>query len=92
MDTSSFESTLLSDGFGSIETKQLPPAGRNTGHAHPFEVRALVIEGQIALTFSGEERTYRKGEVFTMAAGCEHTEEVGAEGVRYLVGRRPIPA
>lgn len=89
MDTSSFESALRSEGFGNIETKQLPPAGRNTGHAHPFEVRALVLEGQIALTFSGEEHTYRKGEIFTMAAGCEHTEEVGAEGVRYVVGRRP---
>ena len=33
-----------------------------------------------------------KGEIFTMAAGCEHTEEVGAEGVRYLVGRRSDPA
>lgn len=31
---------------------------------------------------------YGKGEVFTMAAGCRHAEEIGAEGVRYLAGRR----
>lgn len=90
MDTSSFETALRSEGFGSIETKDLPSAPRNTGHAHPFEVRALVLEGQISLGVAGEARTYRKGEVFTMAAGCEHTEEIGVEGVRYLVGRRSI--
>ena len=92
MDIASFETALRSEGFANIETKQLPPAGRNTGHAHPFEVRALVLDGQISLTVAGEARTYRKGEVFTMATGCEHTEEVGEEGVRYLVGRRSDPA
>jgi len=91
MDITSFESALRSEGFGNIETKQLPAAGRNTEHAHPFEVRALVLEGQISLGFAGQVRTYAKGEVFTMGAGCAHTEEVGTEGVRYLVGRRPVP-
>ena len=90
MDIAGFETALRSEGFDNIETKQLPPAGRNTEHAHPFEVRALVLDGQIALTVSGKERTYRKGEIFTMAAGCEHTEEVGADGVKYIVGRRPV--
>lgn len=88
MDIANFESALRSEGFENIETKQLPPAGRNTEHAHPFEVRALVLDGQISLAFAGQVRTYAKGEVFTMDAGCAHTEEVGEEGVRYLVGRR----
>ena len=92
MDIETFQTQLGTDGFGNVETKQLAPTGRNKEHAHPFEVRALVLDGQISLDFEGQVRTYRKGEVFTMAAGCEHTEEVGAEGVRYLVGKRSVPA
>ena len=91
MDIASFESALRSEGFGNIETKQLPAADRNTEHAHPFEVRALVLDGRISLAVGGQVRSYAKGEVFTMAAGCAHTEAVGMEGVRYLVGRRPVP-
>lgn len=91
MDIASLETALRSDGFENIGTKQLPAAGRNTEHAHPFDVRALVVDGQISLSVAGEVRTYRQGDVFTMAAGCGHVEEVGAEGVRYLIGRRPIP-
>ena len=65
---------------------------RNAEHAHPFEVRALVLDGQISLSVAGVARSYGKGEVFTMAAGCRHAEEIGAEGVRYLVGRRRVSA
>lgn len=90
MDIASFETALQAEGYGNVETKQLPAAARNTEHAHPFEVRALVLEGQISLGVAGQVRTYAKGEVFTMPAGCGHTEEIGAEGVRYLVGRRSI--
>ena len=32
--------------------------------------------------------SYRAGDTFAMTAGCRHTEQCGAEGVRYLAGRR----
>lgn len=88
MDIASFENSLRSDGYQEIETKALPAGTRNAEHEHPFEVRALVLEGQISLSVAGVARTYGKGEVFTMAAGCRHAEEIGAQGVRYVVGRR----
>lgn len=92
MDTNRFEQDLRADGFQEVETKALAPDTHNDEHHHPFEVRALVLDGQIALTVAGDRRTYRAGEVFTMAQGCAHVEDVGAEGVRYLVGRRRAPA
>jgi len=88
MDIASFETALQAEGYGNVETRQLPAAARNAEHAHPFDVRALVLDGQISLGVSGQVRTYSKGEVFTMPADCGHTEEIGAEGVRYVVGRR----
>ena len=87
MDIASFETSLRADGYQEIETKRLPQT-HNAEHAHPFDVRALVLEGQISLSVAGEARTYAKGDVFTMAADCRHAEEIGAVGVQYVVGRR----
>ena len=87
MDITSFETSLRADGYEDIETKRLPET-HNAVHAHPFDVRALVLEGRITLSVSGESRTYGQGEIFTMAAECGHAEEIGADGVQYVVGRR----
>jgi quercetin dioxygenase-like cupin family protein len=88
MDTAEFESTLGRDGFNEIQTKTLPAGYSVTEHHHPFDVRALVIAGEIVLTVDGVQHAYREGDVFVMAAGREHRENVGPAGVRYVVGRR----
>jgi uncharacterized cupin superfamily protein len=91
MDTTSFENALQRDGF-KTETKSQPANVSVPPHAHDFDVRAMVIEGEITLGVAGTSSLYRKGEVFTMAAGCEHTELYGPAGVTYLVGRRQTAA
>ena len=88
MNTTAFENSIKSEGYGEIETKGLTAGTSTSEHAHPFHVRALVIEGEISLSVAGVTRTYSKGEEFTMAAGCAHAEQIGAQGVRYVVGRR----
>lgn len=56
-----------------------------------FEARlALVLDGDITLTVEGKARTFGVGDEFSMQAGCKHIEDVGTQGVRYLVGRRPV--
>ena len=88
MDATRFESELRNEGFQEVLTKSLDAGTHNEEHHHPFEVKALVLEGEITLTVAGDARTYRPGEVFTMASGCKHVEDVGAAGVRYVAGRR----
>ena len=90
MDTTSFEARLRAEGYPEIRTNELPPNKRNDEHSHPFDVLALVLEGDITLTVDGNARTYRAGDEFSMHAGCPHVEDVGACGVKYLVGRRPV--
>lgn len=89
MEQSAFEAKLKAQNYPEIRTSQLAPNCRNAEHTHPFDVLALVLEGEITLTVAGVARTYRAGEEFSMQAGCPHAEEVGTQGVRYLVGRRP---
>ena len=88
MDTTTFEQALARDGYAEVETKSLAGGYQADEHSHPFDVRALVLEGDITLAWDGATRTFTAGEIFTMETFCPHTEVVGPAGVRYLVGRR----
>jgi quercetin dioxygenase-like cupin family protein len=89
IDTAAFEARLKAEGFPEIRTNGFPANRHNPEHTHPFDVLALVLEGDITLTVAGKARKYRAGEEFSMQAGCAHIEDIGPDGVRYLVGRRP---
>lgn len=88
MDTRQFEQELERDGYGERLVREMQPNVVLDTHTHPFDVRAIVLEGELKLTWNGASQVYRAGDVFTMAAGCEHKEEWGPQGTRYLVGRR----
>ena len=88
MDTREFETQLKQGGYLDVETKKAAPSFLSKPHTHEFDVRALIVEGQLTLTRDGKVDTYRAGQIFEMDAGCLHTEQYGAEGTTYLVGRR----
>jgi quercetin dioxygenase-like cupin family protein len=86
-----FEVALRRDGFD-VHRRVLPPRTVVGEHAHPYDVRALVLDGEIRLIVDGDEYAYREGDIFVMPAGHRHAEAVGPAGVQYLVGRRNAPA
>jgi quercetin dioxygenase-like cupin family protein len=88
-DAGRFEAQLRAEGYPEIRFNQYKPNQHNPEHSHPFDVHALVVEGDITLTVEGKATRYAAGDEFKMAAGCRHIEDIGPEGVRYLVGRRP---
>ena len=90
MDRDQFTARLQAEGYPEVRINELEPNRRNAEHQHPFDVLALVLEGEITLTVDGRARTYRAGEQFSMQAGCRHVEDIGPQGVKYLVGRRPV--
>ena len=92
MDALRFEARLRAEGYPEIRTNELPANRHNPEHSHPFDVLALVLEGDITLTVGGAARVYRAGDEFAMKAGCLHIEDAGVQGVKYLVGRRPVAA
>lgn len=88
MDRVEFEAELRRDGFVEIGEASVPPGTDREEHAHPFEVRALMLGGTLHLTCDGAEHGYRPGEIFTMAAGHDHRERTGPDGAHYVVGRK----
>jgi quercetin dioxygenase-like cupin family protein len=80
MDKSEFEAQLRADGYTEIESKTLAPRPANDGHGHHYAVRGLVLAGAFTVIEGSKPTTHRPGQVFAVAAGCVHSEEVGTEG------------
>lgn len=87
MDRQTFEAELTRDGY-EIFTNTTTGTKVNPEHSHPFDVRAMVLDGALTLISEGNTMTYRAGETFAMSKGCLHSESYGAEGAVTLVGRK----
>ena len=88
MNQSDFEKELKSAGYTQVETKALEPRPANSDHVHDYDIRGLVLDGLFTVRQEGKAETYQSGEVFAVPAGRRHSEEIGAEGARVVVGRR----
>jgi quercetin dioxygenase-like cupin family protein len=88
MNRADFDQELQAQGYKEVVDRRMQAGEFNSEHAHEFDARLLVLEGEMTIACEGEERTYRVGDVYEMTAGCRHTEHCGPEGVRYLAGRR----
>jgi len=88
MDRANFETELREQDYREVLDRRMEANHTNPDHAHEFDARLLILEGEMTVACDGEERTYRAGETFAMAAGRRHTEQCGPLGVRYIVGRR----
>lgn len=92
MDAGAFEKELRERGYAEIATREWEAGRAVPEHTHPFDARALVLEGEVTLTWAGQSRTCRAGDVFEMAAGTPHTEQYGPAGAKFLLGRRRADA
>ncbi len=83
-----FEAQLKAEGFVELQTREINAGTHNPAHAHDFEVKALMLDGELRIDCDGKSTSYTTGDVFTMAAGRQHAEQFGASGARYLTGRK----
>lgn len=88
MQQAEFEAELKSGGFTEIESRSLDPRPVNHGHTHDYDIRGLVIDGVFIVNQGEAAVTYRAGDIFFVAAGRSHTEEIGGDGARIVVGRK----
>ena len=56
-------------------------------HAHDFDVRIMVLGGEITVTRDNKAETFQAGDHCEIPARCQHTTKVGPEGVAYIVGK-----
>ncbi|OWW21663.1 cupin domain-containing protein [Noviherbaspirillum denitrificans] len=88
MDRDAFVALLAQEGFKELVTVEREPDGGLDTHTHPFEAKALILDGEIRIVCGSAESVYGPGDIFHLMADEPHTEYYGPRGVRYLVGRR----
>ncbi len=88
MDVTEFRQQLERDGYGNIGEVAWEAGAFNDTHTHEFSARGLVLAGAFTVACDAETKTCGVGDTFTMNAGTPHAETAGADGVRFLVGRK----
>ena len=54
MNESEFKAALLQEGFDDIEVRTIAANVHNRTHSHAFDVRALMIAGELTLSAQGK--------------------------------------
>ncbi|OAJ54005.1 cupin [Paraburkholderia ginsengiterrae] len=88
MDRNTFTESLTKEGFPDTLLVTREANGEVDVHTHPFESKALILEGEMSIRVGEEERAYRAGDVFHLPANEPHSERYGPNGVTFLVGRK----
>jgi len=81
-----FESDLRRAGFEVAHGGQ-PGGFTEDPHAHDFDLRIMVLGGEITLTRDNRPEVFRAGDHCELPAGCPHTTKAGPEGVAYTLGK-----
>jgi quercetin dioxygenase-like cupin family protein len=83
-----FQSAALAQGFDEVLVREWAPGQQIATHSHPFEVQALVVRGELALTCNGHTRRLVAGSGFELALEVPHAEHYGPEGATFWVARK----
>lgn len=85
---SEFQAEAIADGFDEVLERTWPAHEEVPFHTHPFELRVIVVRGEMWLTVDDETRHLQPGDTFALAHSAPHSERYGAEGAVYWVARR----
>ena len=86
-----FKTAALAQGFDEILVREWAPGQELPTHTHPFEVKDLVVRGELALTCGGHTRRIVAGGGFELAREAPHAEHYGPQGATFWVARRHAP-
>jgi quercetin dioxygenase-like cupin family protein len=90
MTKAEFIHILMQEGYPDPVVVQREPHESLDDHSHPFEVYALILDGDIELIIEGKSSVYKPGNIFYLGPQELHSERYGKEGVLYLASRRSV--
>lgn len=88
MNADSFHKMVTSEGYSEPVLVEREPNGFVDVHTHPFEAKALILDGMIEIGLGNEIERFEPGAVFHLHHEQPHWERYGPEGVVYLSARR----
>lgn len=83
-----FAAQARAEGYDEVLERRWPARTVLETHTHPFEVKALLVEGEMWLTLGEQTRHLVPGDEFAVAHGAPHAERYGDVGATYWGARR----
>jgi quercetin dioxygenase-like cupin family protein len=83
-----FSARALAAGFQDVLVREWAPGQQTAEHAHPFDVDAIVVRGEMWLTCGDSTRHIGPDQRFDLARDVRHAERYGPEGATIWVARR----
>jgi hypothetical protein len=83
-----FEAAAHAAGYDEVVVREWQPNQVVGTHTHPFDVKALVVRGELWLSAEGRTRHVRAGQRFELTRMCPHDERYGPEGATFWAARR----
>lgn len=77
MDSEQFVKMVRREGFSEVVRVARDPGALLESHTHPFEAKALILDGEIRITTAAGDRTYRAGDLFHLRPEEVHAEFCG---------------
>ena len=87
-DFDTFSQQARTEGFDEVLERTWAPDTVLDVHTHPFDVHAIVTQGQMWLTVGEQTRELHPGDRFALDRDVPHAERYGHEGATYWVARR----
>lgn len=88
MNANSFHKMVAAEGFSDPVLVEREPDGFVDVHTHPFEAKALILEGMIEIGLGTDSQHFEPGDVFHLTQAQPHWERYGPRGVVYLSARK----
>lgn len=88
MNANSFHKMVTAEGFSEPVLVEREADGFMDVHTHPFEAKALILDGYIEIGSGSDSQRYESGDVFHLTREQPHWERYGAQGVLYLSARK----
>ncbi|MGP3534355.1 cupin domain-containing protein [Microbacterium sp. RD1] len=75
--------------LGTLFMVQYDPDGAAGRHDHPLEEAYLILDGEVAATFDGDEFVLGRGDIAWAGVGCVHSFAATGAEVRWLESQSP---
>ena len=91
MNQSEFEADLRREGY-EVFYSGMRANEVLAEHGPDWDARVMVLGGKITITRDGKAETFCAGDTCAVPANYPHAEQVGPQGVAFVVGRRAATA
>ncbi|WP_404379595.1 cupin domain-containing protein [Caenispirillum salinarum] len=92
MSVQAYHQSLETKGYDAPVEKTWTAHRLNDTHTHDVDLYLYILDGEMTVSGPGYSTVCRPGDTIEVPGSQDHVEQVGDQGVRFLVATRPAGA